>query len=96
MAYLLFHLFRFPQSHLVAQVAFRAEVPQVLEDVRQFLCASSGSPYSLLYHFGMEGSRLYDFCTPLPAVFPSQPSPSDAQGTQLLASSLLGLWREVS
>jgi hypothetical protein len=96
MAYLLFHNFRFPQRHLVAQVAFRAEVPPVLEEVRRFLCASSGSADSLLYHFGMEGSRPYDFCKPLPGVFPSQPSPSDAQETQLLASSLLGLRREVS
>jgi len=61
MAYLLFHNFRFPQRHLVAQVAFRAEVPPVVEEVRWFRCASSGSPDSLLYHFGMEGSRPYDF-----------------------------------
>jgi hypothetical protein len=89
MAYLLFHLFRFPQRHHVAQVAFRAEVPQVLDEVRLFLCASSGSPDSVLNHFGMEGSRPDDVCKPLPGVFPSQPSPSDAQETQLLASSLL-------
>jgi hypothetical protein len=75
MAYLLFHLFRFRQRHLVAQVAFRAEVPPVLEEVLRFLCTSSGSPDSLVYHFGMEGSRPYDFCKPLPGVFPSQPSP---------------------
>jgi hypothetical protein len=50
----------------------------------------------LLYHFGMEGSLPYDFCKPLPGVFPSQPSPSDAQESQLLASSLLRLRCEVS
>jgi len=43
MAYLLFHNFCFPQRHLVAPVAFRAEVPP-------FLCSSSGSLDSLLYH----------------------------------------------
>jgi hypothetical protein len=32
----------------------------------------------------------------LPGVIPSQPSPSDAKETQLVASSLLGLWLEVS
>jgi len=96
MAYLLFHKFHFPQRQLGAQMAFRAEVPPVLEEVRRFLCASSGSPDSLLYHFGMEGSWPNDFCKPLPGVIPSQPSTSDAQETQLLASSLLGLRREVS
>jgi hypothetical protein len=51
----------------VAQVAFRvemafqAEVPPVLVEVRRFLCTSSMSADSLLYHFGMEGSRPYDF-----------------------------------
>jgi hypothetical protein len=95
MAYLLFHNFRFPQHHLVAQVvfrevmAFRAEVPPGLMVVRRFLSASSVSADSLLYHFGMEGSRPYDFCKPLPGVFPSQPSPSDAQENELLASSFL-------
>jgi hypothetical protein len=96
MAYLLFHNFRFAQRHLVVQVAFRAEVPPVLEELRRILCASSGSVDSLLYHFGIGGSRPYDFCKPLPGVFPSQPSPSDAQETELLTSSLVGLWREVS
>jgi hypothetical protein len=96
MAYLLFHNYRFPQHHLVAQVAFWAEVPPVLEEMQRFRCASSGSANSLLDHFGMEGSRPYDLCKPLPGVFPSQPSPSDAQETQLLASSLLGRQREVS
>jgi hypothetical protein len=96
MAYLLFHNFRCSQRHLVAQVAFRAEVPPVLKEARRFLFTFSGSPDSLLCHFGMEGSRPYDFCKPLPGVFPSQPSRSDAQETQLLSSSLLRLWREVS
>jgi hypothetical protein len=80
----------------MVQVAFRADVPQVLEEVRRFLCASSGSPDSLLYHFGMEGSWQYDICKPLPGVFPSQSSPSDSQEAQLPASSLLGVRRQVS
>jgi hypothetical protein len=96
MAYLLFHNFRFPQGHLVVQVVFRVVVPPVLVEVRQFLYASSRSAGYLLYHFGMEGSWPYDFCKPLLGVVPSQPSPSDAQETQLLASSLLGLLYEVS
>jgi hypothetical protein len=96
MAYLLFHDFCFHQGHLAAQVEFRAEVPPVLEELGRCLWASKGSPDSLLYHFGMGGSRPYDFCKPLPGVITSQPSPSDAQETKLLASSLLGLQREVS
>jgi hypothetical protein len=96
MAYFLFHNFRFPQRHLLPQVAFRAKVPPVLEEVRQFVCTSSVSPDSLVYHFGLEGSRAFDFCNALQGVFPSQPSPPDAQETQLLTSSLLGLGREVS
>jgi hypothetical protein len=95
MAYLLFNNFRFPQRQLVALVAFRAEVPPVVEEVWQFLFASSWSPDSLLYHFRIEGSRPDDFCKPLPGVFPWQPSPSDAQETELLSSSLLGLRGEV-
>jgi hypothetical protein len=81
MACLLFHNICFPQHHLVAQVVFWAEMPPVLVEVRRFLCASSVSEDSFVYHFGKEGSRLYDFCKPLPGVFPSQPSPSDAQET---------------
>jgi len=77
-------------------MACRAEVPQVLVDVQRFLSACSVSADSVLYNFGMDGSRSYDFCKPLPGVFPSQLSPSDGQETQLLASSLHGLWREVS
>jgi hypothetical protein len=80
----------------VAQVAFRVDVPPVLDVVRLFLCAASSSPDSLLYHFGMETRRPYHICNPLPGVFPSQPLPSDAHETHLLASSLLGLRREVS
>jgi hypothetical protein len=77
-------------------MAFRAEVRPVLVEVRRFLSASSVSADSLPYYFGMEGSRPYDLCKPLPGVFPSQPSPSDAQQTQLIASSLLELPCEVS
>jgi hypothetical protein len=95
-AYFLFDNICVPQHHLVAEVAFRAVVPPVLVEVRKFLCTSSGSAHSLLYHFGMGGSWPYDFCKPLLGVFLSQPSPSDAQETQLLASSLLGLQRKDS
>jgi hypothetical protein len=101
MAYLLFHNFHVRHCHLVAQVAFRVEaafrakVPPVLVEVRQILCASSMSTDSLLCHFGMEGSRPFDFYQPLSGVFQSQPSPFNAQEPQLLASSLLGLRREV-
>jgi len=79
-----------------AEVAYWAEVPPVLVEVRRFFCASSVSADSLLCHFGMEGSHLLDFHKPLLGVFLSQPSPVDDQETQLLASSLLGLQREVS
>jgi hypothetical protein len=77
-------------------MAFRAEVTPDVVGVRQFLCASSVSADSLLYHFAMEGSRPYDFYKPLPGVFPMQPSPSFAQETQLLASFLLRLRHKVS
>jgi len=101
MAYLRFHNFRFRQCHLVAQVAFwgevafLAEVRQVLVGVWQFLCASSVSADSLLYYFGMDGSWPCDFYKPLPGVFLSLPSTFYAPETQLLASSLLRLWRRV-
>jgi hypothetical protein len=96
MADLLFHNFHFPHLHLVGQLVFRAEVPPDLVKLQQFVCASSWSADALLYHFGMGGSRVYDFCKPLPGVFPLQLSLSNAQETQLLASSLLRLWRKVS
>jgi hypothetical protein len=85
-------------AHVVfwVEAAFRAEVPPVLVEVRWFLCASSVSTDSLLCHFGMEGSRLFDFYKPLPGVFLSQPSSFDDQETQLLVSSLFGLRCEVS
>jgi hypothetical protein len=86
----------------VAQVAFRVEaafqgeVPPVLMKVRLFLCASSVFADTLICHFGMEGSRLFDLYKPFPGISLSQPSPVDDQVTQLLAFSLLGLWRKVS
>jgi hypothetical protein len=92
MAYLLFHNFGFPQRHLVAQVAFwammafQADIPLVEVEARLFLSPSSVSVDFMLYHLRMEGSRPDDFWKPLPAVFPSQPSPSDAHETQLLTS----------
>jgi hypothetical protein len=59
------------QVALRAEMAFRVEVPPVLAEVPQFLCASSVSADYLLYHFGMEGSWPYDFYKPLLGVFPS-------------------------
>jgi hypothetical protein len=102
MAYLRFHNFHFPHCHLVVQVAFWAEMafsvelPPVLVELQQFLCAYHMSADILLYHFGMEGSQPYNFYKPLPGVFLSQPPPSDAPEIQLFASSLLGLRHEVS
>jgi hypothetical protein len=102
MANLLFHNFGFAQHHLVAQVAsqaviaIRAKVTWVQVELRQFRSASSVSADSFLYHFGVKGSWPYDLCKPFPGVFPSQTAPSDAQDTQLLASSLLGLWCKLS
>jgi hypothetical protein len=78
------------------EAAFWAEVLPVLVEVRQLLCASSVSADSLLCHFGMDGSHLFDFYRPLPGVFVMQPSLFDDQECQLLAPSLLGLRRQVS
>jgi hypothetical protein len=78
------------------EAALRAEVLPVLLEVWRFLCATSVSVDSLLCHFGMEGSRVFDFYKPLPGVFLLQPSTFDDQETQLLTSSLLGLQRDVS
>jgi len=102
MAYIRFHNYRIHPCQLVVQMAFRAEVafrvevPSAKVEVHQFHCASSSFAYSLLCHFGMEGSRPNDFYKPLLDDFLLQPSPVYAQWTQLLASSLLGLSPEVS
>jgi hypothetical protein len=77
-------------------MAMWACVPPVLVEVPWFLCTSSVSVDSLVYQIGMEGSQLYDFCQPLPGVFPLLTSPSCAQDTQLLASSLLTQRRKAS
>jgi len=69
------------------EMAFWAEERPFLVEVRWFLCSSGISADRVLYRFGMEGSRGYDFCKPLPGVFPLQPSPSAAQQSQHLASS---------
>jgi hypothetical protein len=102
MAYPLVHNLHFHLGHLVAQVAFRAkaaflaQVQPVLVEVRWFLFATSVPADSLLYYYGMEGSHPFDLYKPFPGVFLSQPSLFYAQETQLLISSVLGLWREVS
>jgi hypothetical protein len=41
---------------------------------------------SLLFQFGIEGSRLFDFYEPLPGVCLSQPSPFDDPETEHVAS----------
>jgi hypothetical protein len=77
-------------------MAFQEEVLPVQVEVRWFCSPSSLTVDSWLYHFGVEGSRLYDLCKPLTGVYPSQTSPSDAQDYKLIASSLLRLWHKVS
>jgi hypothetical protein len=77
------------------EAVFRTEVPPVLVELWRFLCASSVTADSWLCHFGMEGSRQFDFYKPLPGVFLSQPSPFNDQETQLLASFLLKFQLEV-
>jgi hypothetical protein len=77
-------------------MAFRAKMTLVLMEVRRILSTSSVSADSFRYQGGMEGSWPYDFSKQLPGVFPSLPSPFDAQETQFLASTLLGLQREVT
>jgi len=101
MAYNLFHNFQFPRCLQLAEVAFRAElgfwaeVPPVRLVVHRFPSVSRMSADPLLCHFGREGSRQSDFYKPLLGVFLSQPSPFNAQETQPLASSVLGLQSEV-
>jgi hypothetical protein len=66
-AYLQIPNFFFCQYHLVAQVAFWGEMAQwakmlqMLVKVCRFLSASSVSADSLLCHFGIQCSRLFDF-----------------------------------
>jgi len=67
-----------------------------LEEVHQFLCASSVSVDSFQCRFGKEGSRQCDFHKPLPGVVSSQLSPFYAQEIQHPGSSLLRLLHEVS
>jgi hypothetical protein len=52
-----------------AEMAFWAQVQPVLVKVRWLPRASSVSADSVLFNFGMEGSRPYDFYKPLPDVF---------------------------
>jgi hypothetical protein len=75
---------------------FRAEVPPVLVQWPRLRCVSGEITEYFLFHVGMEGSRPYDCCEPFLGLFPLQLSLSDAQETQLLASSILGLRRKVS
>jgi len=83
-------------GHQVAQVAFRAKVALVMVEVHPCLCVSSVTTDYLLCHFDKEGRCPFDFHESLLGVFLSPLSPFDAQGTQLLASSLPRLQREVS
>jgi len=56
------------------EAAFWSEVPLGLLEACWFLCTYSVSAESVLSHFGMEGSRPYDFSKPLPGVFVLHPS----------------------
>jgi hypothetical protein len=76
---------QFPHCHQVVQVAFQGEVVAVHVEVQIFLRASRMSADSLLYHFGMEGSRLLDFPEPLWGDYLSQPLLLYMQETQLTA-----------
>jgi hypothetical protein len=89
-------LFRSSHRDQMPQVAFRAKVASVMDDVHPCLCASSISVDFLQCHFGKEGSHPFHFRKPLPAVFWLQPSPCSSQETQHRASSLLWLLREGS
>jgi len=90
-----FQRFDFSHCHQVAQVAFRAEVALNLVEVHPDLCDSSSSADSLGSHCGKDGSGPFDFHESLLCVFRLLPSPSQAEENQLLAGSLLWLWREV-
>ena len=90
-AHLGFRNLELPHYHHMMQVALRAEVAPVPLEVHPCLCTCRMSAESLLYRFGKEGSPLAEFHEPLPGVFISQPSPLDAQDTQLHSSSLLRL-----
>jgi len=94
--HLLFQCFDFAHCRQVAQVAFWAEVTQVVVEVHPCLCVSSVTADSLLCHFGKEGSCPFDIYESLLGAFLSPPSPFYIQDTKFLASSLLGLWHEVS
>jgi hypothetical protein len=65
-------------------------------EVHLFLGVSGVPPDYLSCHFGNEGIHLLDFEESLLGVLLSQPSPLYALEPQHPASSLLGLWREVS
>jgi hypothetical protein len=84
------------QGAFWAEAAFQAKVPTVLVELHQFVCASSMTPDSWLYHLGMEGSPPVDFYKSLPGVLLSQTSPRYTQPTKHLASSLLSLLLKVS
>jgi hypothetical protein len=84
------------QGAFWAEAAFQAKVPTVLVELHQFVCASSMTPDSWLYHLGMERSPPVDFYESLPGVLLSQTSPRYTQLTKHLASSLLSLLLKVS
>jgi hypothetical protein len=75
----------------VAQVVFWAKLVLVVVKVHMCLCASSITADPLLCHFGKQRSSPFDFHQLLLNVFLLPLSSFDAQETQLLTSSLLGL-----
>jgi hypothetical protein len=89
-------LFWSSHRHLLAQVAFWAEVVPVMVQVPLCHCSSSVSEYFLWGHLGEEDSRPFDFCEPLLGVVRFQPAPCYVRETQHPASSLLRLQRKVS
>jgi len=95
-AHLIFQCIDFTYCHQVAQVAFQEEVALVVVELHPCHYDSSVTVASFQYHFGNEGSRLFDFHESLPGFSLWPPSLCYAQETPVHASSLLGLRREVS
>jgi len=89
-------VFRSSHCHQMAQVAFRVEVALVVVELHPCHCATSMFVELLRCQFGKEGSCLFDCHERLLGIFQSQPLPCYARETLWPASSLPGLWREVS
>jgi len=87
-----------------AQMAFCMEMALVLvlavcigqAVLQPFLCVFSESADSMRCHFGHEGIRSFRYNKASLGIFELPPVSFYAHGTQLPASSLLGLWYKVS